>query len=76
MPLIARPPPPTAWRLLRDSDITDAPAGCVVYAAEDDMGMAAFDTKITGTERVSVSLRDDGGFPFFTVPRADLEELP
>lgn len=52
------------------------PPGTVVYeAAMHDYGCANDDTRHTGVEHVSVSLKPDGGYPFFTVPRYYLKQV-
>lgn len=71
-----------AFKLKTDSTIADAKAGTIVYkAAGFDFGLAADDTRFTGVEHVSVSLRRGGAIPTFTHPLRDLEpteveELP
>lgn len=40
-----------------------------------DYGCANDDTRITGIEHCSVTLDADGGYPFFTIPKMDLEEI-
>jgi len=38
-----------------------------------DYGCAAEDTRSLGIEHISVTHKQDGDYPFFTVPVADLE---
>lgn len=53
-----------------------AKAGDVVYACCGyDYGCANDDTRMLGFEHISVTLKEDGGYPFFTVPIAVLEEI-
>lgn len=40
-----------------------------------DYGAAKLDTNATGIEHKSVTLEEDGGYPFFTVPVNQLEEI-
>jgi hypothetical protein len=63
-----------AYKLKSSSEITDAPAGTIVWEASGyDYGLAADDTRATGIEHVSVTLNRSGGSPFFTHPKHDLE---
>ncbi len=53
------------------------PAGTIVYdCAQHDYGLASDDTRGFGIEHISVSLTEDGDYPFFTVPVVQLEKLP
>lgn len=53
----------------------DAPAGTTVYAtAYHDYGRAADDSFRTKVHHISVSLKKDGNYPFFTIPRRNLKE--
>lgn len=45
--------------------------GCV----EPDYGMAADDSVIRGFTHISVTKDRDGGYPFFTIPRDDVEAV-
>ena len=64
-----------AYRLKNDR--FDHKAGTVVYAQKyHDYGLASDDTRHTGIEHVSVSLKPDGGYPGFTVPKHQLEPIP
>ena len=48
----------------------------IVYdSVKHDYGLASDDTRITGIEHVSVTFKEDGDYPFFTIPRADLQEV-
>ena len=49
-------------------------AGTTVYkAVYYDYGLANDDTRTTGVEHISVTLKEDGGYPFFTIPAYILE---
>lgn len=64
------------YRLKTDSQITDAKAGDIVYdCLYADYGVANDDTRILGYRHISVTLDKDGGYPFFTHPLRDLEEM-
>lgn len=45
----------------------------VFEAAGHDYGLANDDSRMTGVEHVSVSKHSDGGYPFFTIPKAHLK---
>lgn len=50
--------------------------GTVVYLCrQHDYGAARDDSRSTGVEHVSVTEREDGGYPFFTIPRHQLEPI-
>jgi hypothetical protein len=51
------------------------PAGTIVYVAYYDYGLAQDDTNYTGEEHISVTLKPDGGYPFFTVPLYYLKKI-
>jgi hypothetical protein len=54
----------------------EVPAGTIVYEIRGhDYGLASNDTHATGIEHISVTLKADGDYPFFTVPLEDLEDL-
>src|SRR5205085_10835163 len=65
---------PQAFRLMRDSDLcSEARAGTTVYSCIlGTYGVAAQDTRMTGRRHRCVTLDPEGGYPFFTVPEADL----
>lgn len=64
-----------AYRLLKSAELADAPAGTIVYgAAAHDYGLASDDSRITGIEHISVTLKRSGGYPTFTMPLRDLEK--
>ncbi len=69
---------PTRYRMLSDSKIqAEAVAGTLVYKCKfHDYGLAGDDTRMTGIEHISVSLTEDGDYPFFTVPKVQLEDVP
>lgn len=66
------------YRLLREATTnSETKAGDIVYScASHDYGLASDDSRMTGIPHVSVTLKSDGGYPFFTVPRRDLEVMP
>lgn len=40
-----------------------------------DYGCSRDDTMYTGIEHISVTLNEDGDYPFFTIPKAHLNEV-
>lgn len=66
-----------AYRVLKDSALSEeAKAGSVVYdCLGHDYGLASDDTRMTGIEHVSVTLKRSGGYPYFTIPRRDLKKI-
>lgn len=68
---------PKAWKMLKDSKINSAvKAGDTVYDCwKHDYGCASDDTRMLGIEHVSVTLDPEGDYPFFTVPKHDLEAI-
>jgi len=66
-----------AYRVLKDSNLNgEAKVGTIVYAGRGyDYGLASDDTRATGIEHVSVTLKRSGDYPTFTVPLRDLEEI-
>lgn len=64
-----------SYRLLKDSQVkSSVKAGTIVYrCAKYDYGLANDDTRLTGIQHTSVTLKPDGDYPCFTVPTADLE---
>ncbi|MNO13135.1 hypothetical protein D3C76_27610 [compost metagenome] len=68
---------PVKYRLLKDSTIEPtAKAGTFAYACTKyDYGSASVDTHITGRKHVSLSLKEDGDYPFFTHAEDDLEVI-
>lgn len=66
-----------AYRVLKDSVLNStARAGTIVYAGRGyDYGLASDDTRATGIEHVSVTLKRSGDYPTFTVPLRDLEKI-
>ena len=67
-----------AYKVLRagHSANRDIKAGHTVYAsAMYDYGLASDDTRMTGIEHVSVTLDPEGGYPFFTIPKVDIERI-
>lgn len=65
------------YRLLADSKISpEVKAGAVVYdILGHDYGLASDDTRMTGVHHISVTTKEDGGYPSFTIPKEDLEEI-
>lgn len=68
---------PVKYRLLTDSKIeSEARAGVIVYACvKHDYGCASDDTRITKRKHVSLTLKEDGDYPFFTHAEDDLEVI-
>lgn len=65
----------TAYRLSETR--FEHPAGTIVYRQNCyDYGISSDDTRITGVEHVTMTLRQDGGYPGFAVPVHVLEEVP
>jgi hypothetical protein len=66
-----------SFKMLADSKIRpEVKAGTTVYDCHMyDYGCANDDTRFTGIEHTSVTLDPAGGYPFFTVPVTDLEEI-
>lgn len=51
------------------------PAGTVCYPCKGyDYGCSSDDTDITGVEHISVTLKPDGDYPFFTIATTDVKE--
>lgn len=47
--------------------------GEIVYRLQfNDYGLASDDTHYTGIEHISVTYKDDGNYPSFTIPLEDL----
>ena len=67
----------TKYKIIReDRAAFPVEIGEVVYKSEKyDYGLASDDTRTTGIDYVSVTFKEDGYYPFFTIPRQDLEEL-
>ncbi len=64
-----------AYRL--KCDRFDHKAGTVVYDQKyHDYGLSSDDTRQTGVEHVTVTLKPDGDYPGFTVPKHQLEPIP
>jgi hypothetical protein len=65
------------YELLVDSTIeAQAKKGTIAYkSAKHDYGLAGDDTRITGVEHISLSLKEDGDYPFFTHPLHLLKEI-
>lgn len=65
------------YRMLTDSTIEPAATkGTVVQkCANHDYGCASDDTRITGVPHISLTLNENGDYPFFTHPFNQLEEV-
>ncbi len=65
------------FKLLKDSKVEhSAKAGTTVYSClKCDYGIARDDTRAFGYECVSVTFDEGGDYPFFSVPRHDLERV-
>ena len=62
------------YKLLEDR--FEYKAGITVYPSKKfDYGLASDDTDITGVHHISVSLTEDGDYPFITVPYKQLEKI-
>lgn len=68
---------PTKYRLLTDSKIEAAATkGTIVYkCAKHDYGVASDDTLMSGVQHISLSLKSDGDYPFFSHPLRELEKV-
>ena len=66
-----------SYKMLHDSMVeSEAVEGTIVYGTiKNDYGMANDDTRMTGREHISVTLKSDGDYPLFTVPLDHLEEM-
>lgn len=52
------------------------PEGTLVYdSAKYDYGCSSDDTRITGVKHISVTFKENGDYPFFTIPKYILEEI-
>jgi len=67
----------TRYRMKKDATTeTKATAGTIVFACtKHDYGLARDDTRMTGVPHISVTMKSDGGYPFFTVPKDSVEEV-
>ena len=65
------------YRLLNDSTTNPAvKAGSIVYDLKGwDYGCSSDDTRAFNEKWNAVTLKEDGGYPFFTVPEKDLERI-
>jgi len=62
---------------LLNSIANNSEKGDLVYeCTKVDYGAAESDSYYTGQKHMSVTLEEDGGYPFFTIPIHNLEELP
>lgn len=71
---------PQAYKVLRARELNGtvyARVGDIVYDCKShDYGTASDDTRAFGIQHTSVSSKEDGDYPFFTIPLRDLEKLP
>lgn len=65
------------YRITKDgTNCAGHPAGTIVYSLRGwDYGLASDDTRHTGIEHVSVTLKPDGDYPSFTIQRNSLEKI-
>jgi hypothetical protein len=66
------------YRVIRADRAADKSikVGDIVYDSKGhDYGCANDDTRMTGIEHQSVTLDDCGDYPFFTIPKMDLEVI-
>ena len=65
---------PTKYRMLANR--FDHKAGTIVYSGiKYDYGLANDDSIWYGTLHISVSLNENGDYPYFTIPIDDLVEV-
>lgn len=57
------------------ADKTIVAGDTVYYCTGHDYGIAADDTRRLGVHHVSMTRDPSGDYPFFTIPRQDLEEI-
>lgn len=66
---------PTKYRFKR-KDRASVPVGAVEFCyqySSHTYGCTAEDERLTGLEHTGVTFEPDGGTPFFTIPKEDLE---
>ena len=64
----------TPYIILRDTDRNMV--GKTVYRASGcDYGCSSDDSRMTGIPHVSMTLDENGGYPFFTMSEYDLKEI-
>lgn len=68
---------PSRFKVLRADRANDhvKVGDIVTLAAGSDFGLAREDTQFTGLEHISVSLKEGGAYPIFTIPTCDLERI-
>lgn len=68
---------PQKYEMLVDSDLEPlAKKGTIVYdCLKNDYGLSNDDTRMTGIVHVSVTLKSDGNYPYFTVPYKHLRKI-
>jgi hypothetical protein len=61
---------------IKGANSKNHPVGTICYDfLHHDYGLASDDTRFTGVQHVSVTLKSDGGYPSFTIPASNLEEI-
>ena len=65
------------YKIIRaDRAAGEVEVGTFVYdSAGYDYGLASDDTRETGIQHVSVTLNENGDYPFFTIPAEDLQAV-
>lgn len=64
----------TPYTLLQER--FEHPVGTIVYRSGGcDYGCSGDDSRMTGTQHVSMTTNEDGSYPFFTVPEYALKEV-
>ena len=62
------------YRLI--SEHADFNVGTIVYKCEQyDYGLSSQDSRETGIQHISVTLKSDGSYPFQTVPVHKLQQI-
>lgn len=67
----------TKYRVLSKAQANgEVEVGDIVYRCNGhDYGLCRDDERETGLEHFPATLKPDGGYPLFTIPRHDLERL-
>jgi hypothetical protein len=64
------------YRVIRaDRCVRPVEVGQIVYLGRDFYGVSSDDTRATGIEHMAIA-DNESGYPFFTIPCADVERLP
>lgn len=67
----------TGRYIIKGQNAGGHPVGTICYRATAyDYGLAGDDTRFSGHQHVSVTLRPDGGYPLFTIRVDHLEVAP